>query len=145
MGAEAYHVLVWRRDVDRPSGGNLLKELSWMTQPSRVLEIGMFVGYGSTAMLEGAPAAQVVSLEIDPYLKGWLASCLQDFPELTKRHEVVLGPALDSLPGLTGQFDLVFVDANKAEYKRYVEIILERGLLSASGVIVADNILYNGY
>merc|ERR1719230_215347 len=96
-------------------------------------------------MLEGWPSANVVSLEIDPYLKGWLASCLQDFPELTKRHEVVLGPALDSLPGLTGQFDLVFVDANKAEYKRYVEIILERGLLSASGVIVADNILYNGY
>jgi 3-dehydroquinate synthase len=128
-----------------PLEAMFLKQLAFMAAPRRILEIGMFVGYGSTAMLEGAPAAQVVSLEIDPYLKGWLASCLQDFPELTKRHEVVLGPALDSLPGLTGQFDLVFVDANKAEYKRYVEIILERDLLSASGVIVADNILYNGY
>merc|ERR1719230_1749696 len=96
-------------------------------------------------MLEGWPSANVVSLEIDPYLKGWLASCLQDFPELTERHEVVLGPALDSLPMLTGQFDLVFVDANKAEYHRYVELILERNLLSSSGVIVCDNILYNGY
>jgi len=128
-----------------PLEAMLLKELSWMTQPSRVLEIGMFVGYGSTAILEGARAAQVVSLEIDPYLKGWLASCLEPFPKLAKRHEVVVGPALDSLPKLEGQFDLVFVDANKAEYKRYVELILEHGLLSPRGTIVADNVLYNGY
>merc|ERR1719433_762875 len=116
----------------------LLKELSWMTQPSRVLEIGMFVGYGSTAILEGARAAQVVSLEIDPYLKGWLASCLEPFPKVANRHEVVVGPALESLPKLEGQFDLVFVDANKAEYRRYVELILEHGLLSQRGTIVAE-------
>eukprot|EP00420_Gonyaulax_spinifera_P037811 CAMPEP_0197870316 /NCGR_PEP_ID=MMETSP1439-20131203/1074_1 /TAXON_ID=66791 /ORGANISM="Gonyaulax spinifera, Strain CCMP409" /LENGTH=122 /DNA_ID=CAMNT_0043489209 /DNA_START=24 /DNA_END=389 /DNA_ORIENTATION=+ len=111
-----------------PLEAMLLKELSWMTQPNRVLEIGMFVGYGSTAILEGARSAQVVSLEIDPFLKDWLASCLEPFPKIAKRHEVVVGPALDSLPKLEGQFDLVFVDANKAEYRRYVELILEHGL-----------------
>merc|ERR1712110_1030704 len=108
-------------------------------------EIGMFVGYGATAILEGARAAKVVSLEIDPYLKDWLASCLAPFPKIANRHEVVLGPALDSLPKLTGEFDLVFIDANKAEYHRYVELILECKLLSPSGVIVCDNVLYNGY
>jgi len=89
----------------------------------------------------------VVSLEIDPYLKGWLSSCLADagLAHLGKRHEVVIGPALDSLPKLSGEFDLVFVDSNKAEYKRYVELILEHKLLSASGMIICDNILYNGY
>merc|ERR1719229_956351 len=98
-------------------------------------------------MLEGSKTAQVVSLEIDPYLKGWLASCLDaaGLQDVAKRHTVVLGPALDSLPTLEGEFDMVFVDANKAEYKRYVELILERNLLSTSGVIVCDNILYNGY
>jgi len=128
-----------------PLEAMLLKQLTFMATPRRVLEIGMFVGYGSVAMLEGAPASQVVSLEIDPYLKGWLSSCLAEFPEVATRHEVVVGPALDSLPTLTGQFDLVFVDANKAEYHRYVELILEHKLLSPSGVIVCDNILYNGY
>merc|ERR1719215_1140258 len=125
----------------------LLKELVFLANPRRVLEIGMFVGYGAVAMLEGSPSVQVVSLEIDPYLKGWLASCLQDAvrAELQERHEVLLGPALDSIPKLTGQFDMVFVDANKAEYKAYVEGILERKLLSPGGVIVCDNILYNGY
>merc|ERR1719356_2318278 len=98
-------------------------------------------------MLEGTVDTEVVSLEIDPYLKGWLSECLSTagLDDIAKRHTVVLGPALDSLPKLEGEFDMVFVDANKAEYKRYVELILERNLLSTSGVIVCDNILYNGY
>lgn len=105
----------------------------------------MFVGYGSVAMLESSPSVQVLSLEIDPYLKEWLSSCLEAFPSLACRHEVVVGPALESLPKLEGKFDLVFVDANKSEYKRYVETILERDLLSPMGMIICDNVLYNGY
>mmetsp|Transcript_51631 Transcript_51631/g.165287 ORF Transcript_51631/g.165287 Transcript_51631/m.165287 type:complete len:556 (-) Transcript_51631:300-1967(-) len=128
-----------------PLEAMLLKQLVHLAKPRRVLEIGMFVGYGSVAMLEGWPTAHVVSLEIDPYLKDWLASCLAGLPAIADRHEVVVGPALDSLPKLHGQFDLVFVDANKAEYKRYVELILEHGLLAPAGMIVCDNVLYNGY
>ena len=45
-----------------------------MAKPRQVLEIGMFVGYGAVAMLEGSPTARVVS----PYLKEWLQSCLSD-------------------------------------------------------------------
>lgn len=104
-----------------------------------------FVGYGAVAMLEGWPTANVVSLEIDPYLKDWLASCLKEFPQITERHEIVVGPALESLPKLQGTFDMVFIDANKAEYKEYVQRILSENLLAPEGMIVCDNILYNGY
>lgn len=129
-----------------PLEAMLLKELVALGKPKRVLEIGMFVGYGAVAMLEGCPTAQIVSLEIDPYLKGWLSSCLQDFPaDFTSRHEIVLGPALKSLPKLTGVFDMIFIDANKAEYLDYVKTILERSLLAEEGMIICDNILYNGY
>jgi len=128
-----------------PLEAMLLKQLCFLNRPRRVLEIGMFVGYGSVAMLEGWPSAQVVSLEIDPYLKAWLSDCLAGMPEIGRRHEVVVGPALDSLPTLQGHFDLVFVDANKAEYKSYVELILKHNLLSSAGMIVCDNVLYNGY
>jgi hypothetical protein len=74
-----------------------------------------------------------------------LSDCLEKFPDILKRHEVMVGPALDSLPKLTGQFDMVFVDANKSEYKRYVEVMLEKDLLAPGGTIFCDNILYNGY
>merc|ERR1719284_907388 len=95
--------------------------------------------------MEGSPGSRVVSLEIDPYLKKWLSDCLEKFPDMANRHEIVVGPALESLPKLTGQFDMVFVDANKAEYKRYVEVMLERDLIAPGGTIVCDNVLYNGY
>merc|ERR1719160_234331 len=84
-----------------PLEAMLLKELVAMGRPCRVLEIGMFVGYGAVAMLEGCSSTQVVSLEIDPYLKEWLSSCLQAFPQMTSRHEIVVGPALDSIPKLS--------------------------------------------
>merc|ERR1719408_1207045 len=128
-----------------PLEAMMLKEFVHMAQPKRILEVGMFVGNGAVAMMEGCPTTEVVSLEIDPYLKKWLSDCLEKFPDFLKRHEVVLGPALDSLPKLTGQFDMVFVDANKSEYKRYVELIIQHKLLSSRGVIVCDNVLYNGY
>jgi len=105
----------------------------------------MFVGFGAVAMMEGSPTAKVVSLEIDPFLKKWLGDCLEKFPDLLARHEIMVGPALESLPKLTGQFDMVFVDANKSEYKRYVELMLERDLIAPGGTIICDNVLYNGY
>merc|ERR1712224_94624 len=128
-----------------PLEAMMLKQFVHMQQPKRILEVGMFVGFGATAMMEGSPTAHVVSLEIDPYLKKWLSDCLEKFPDIRKRHEVMLGPALESLPKITGQFDMVFVDANKSEYKRYVELMLERDLIAPGGTIFCDNVLYNGY
>lgn len=124
----------------------LLKQFVFMGKPKRVLEVGMFVGYGAAAMLEGSPTVEVVSLEIDPYLKSWLKSCLTaaGCADMLSRHDIMLGPALESLPKLKGNFDMVFVDANKAEYKQYVEDILKFGLLAPGGVIICDNVLYNG-
>merc|ERR1712176_1452235 len=102
-----------------PLEAMMLKEFVFLGKPKRVLEIGMFVGYGAVAMLEGCSSTKVVSLEIDPYLKGWLSTCLEDFSKISQRHEVVVGPALKSLLELQGDFDMVFIDANKAEYRDY--------------------------
>merc|ERR1719240_2022871 len=128
-----------------PLEAMFLKELVSLGRPERVLEIGMFVGYGAVAMLEGCSSTRVVSLEIDPYLKEWLSPIMQGRAQMAARHEIVVGPALESLPKLQGTFDMVFIDANKAEYKDYVKTILEKNLLSPDGMIVCDNILYNGY
>merc|ERR1712124_151746 len=128
-----------------PLEAMMLKQFVHMGKPKRILEVGMFVGFGSVAMLEGSPTANVVSLDIDPYLKKWLGDCLENFPDFRKRHEIVVGPALDSLAKITGQFDMAFVDASKSEYKRYVEVMLERDLIAPGGTIICDNVLYNGY
>jgi len=129
-----------------PLEAMFLKALAYTKQPCRFLEIGMFVGYGAAAVLEGCPDTEVVSLEIDPFLKKWVEDCLVPLPTFATRLQVKGGPALETLEKLPSneKFDLVFVDANKAEYKLYVELLLERDLLSEGATIVVDNTLYCG-
>jgi len=124
----------------------IIKMFTLMKNPKCVLEIGMFCGYGAAAIVEALPQnGQCISLDIDPFLKGWVEDVMKKFPDGGKL-KVVTGPAIDSMLKLpsTQKIDLVFIDANKSEYKRYVEILLERNLLADDAVIIADNTLYNG-
>jgi predicted O-methyltransferase YrrM len=59
--------------------------------------------------------------------------------EVTNHVKLIEGPAADTLKTLHGQFDIIFVDADKPGYKTYVQLILERGLLSKNGIIITDN------
>jgi predicted O-methyltransferase YrrM len=59
--------------------------------------------------------------------------------DLNDRVKLIEGPAGESLKKLTGQFDLIFVDANKEGYEGYVKHILDHKLLSPGGLIMCDN------
>ena len=59
--------------------------------------------------------------------------------EVTNRVKLLEGPAADTLKTLSGEFDIIFIDADKPGYKTYMEIILEKGLLSKNGIIITDN------
>jgi len=130
-----------------PVEAQFVKMMTYMKRPKHVLEVGMFTGYGSMAIAEGLSSdGKVTSLDIDPFLKTWVEDVSKNFPEGPK-HEIVVGPALDSLQTLdpSSKFDLVFIDANKAEYKGYLETLLSRDLLADDAMILADNTLYVGY
>jgi len=130
-----------------PVEAQFVKMMTYMKRPKHVLEVGMFTGYGSMAIAEALPSdGKVTSLDIDPFLKTWVEEVSKNFPEGPK-HEIVVGPALDSLQTLdpSSKFDLVFIDANKAEYKGYLETLLNRDLLADDAMILADNTLYVGY
>jgi len=59
--------------------------------------------------------------------------------EVTNRVKLVEGPAAETLKTIRGEFDIIFIDADKPGYKTYFEIILEKGLLSKNGIIITDN------
>merc|ERR1719336_1966965 len=129
-----------------PTEAQTIKMFTFMKSPKRVLEIGMFTGYGAAAIVEALPPdGECVSLDIDPFLKDWVGEVMAKFPD-GKKHSVIVGPALDSMAKLPSneKFDFVFVDANKSEYKRYVEVLLERDLLEKGAMIAVDNTLYCG-
>lgn len=122
--------------------GRLLKQLVALVGAERVLEIGMYTGYSALSMAEGLPAdGELITLEIDPkaieFAKRYFARS-----EHGKKIIVKEGPALDSVKKLQGQFDLVFIDADKVNYSNYYQAVLP--LVRPGGLIVADNVLYGG-
>jgi predicted O-methyltransferase YrrM len=121
-----------------PPQGKMLQLLVRMSGARHVLEVGTLGGY-STIWLARA-AETVTTLELDPH-HAEVARANLAAAGLTNV-EVLVGPALETLPTLTQTVDLAFVDADKANNPRYVEQVLR---LSRSGtVIVVDNTVRQG-
>ncbi|KAK7145089.1 hypothetical protein R3I94_011249 [Phoxinus phoxinus] len=127
--------------------GQVLKMLVHMTKAKRVLEIGMFTGYGALSMAEALPEnGQLIACELEPYLKDFSQPIFDKSPH-GKKITVKTGPAMDTLKELvaTGeQFDMVFIDADKQNYINYYKFLLNHNLLRIDGVICVDNTLFKG-
>ena len=125
-----------------PVLGRLLRFLVAMSAPRLVLEIGTFSGYSALAMAGGLPAGgRIVTCELSPERADFARSYFERSP-YGERIDVRVGPALDTIAGLDGPFDFVFIDADKEGYTGYYEAVVPK--LSLRGVIVADNTLAGG-
>ncbi|XP_068171922.1 uncharacterized protein zgc:113054 [Antennarius striatus] len=127
--------------------GQTLKMLIHMSKAKRVLEIGMFTGYGALSMAEGLPEdGLLIACEIEPYLKDFAQPFFDKSPH-GKKITVKTGSAMATLKELAAageQFDMVFIDADKNNYINYYNFILENNLLRMQGVICVDNSLFKG-
>ena len=125
-----------------PVEGQVLQMLVFLGSARRVLEIGTFSGYSALSMAAGLPDdGHIVTCEVDPRHAEVARRHIAASP-FADRIEVRLGRALDTISGLDGPFDLVFIDADKASYIDYYEAVLPK--LAPRGVIVADNTLWSG-
>ena len=108
----------------------------------RVLEIGMAIGYSVIHLLRGMPAGgQVVTIEPEEEMIRAASEYLTRAGML-ERVRIVRGYALEVIPHLSDSFDLIYLDAMKAEYGDYLELSLPR--LRTGGVVIADNLLWGG-
>ena len=125
-----------------PVAGRFLQQLVWLGQPKRVLEIGTFTGHSALSMAEALPdGGRIDACELDPERAAFAQSYFDRSP-VGSRITLHLGPAQDTIAALEGEFDFVFLDADKEGYIGYYEAVLPR--LSARGLIVADNTLWMG-
>jgi predicted O-methyltransferase YrrM len=106
-----------------------------------VLEVGTAIGYSTLHMAEQLSAGRVVTLERDPDRATQARSYLER-AGVADRVELIEGDAIDTIPELEGPFDLLFVDASKGEYRKYIE--LAEPLLSERCTLVVDNLLMSG-
>jgi predicted O-methyltransferase YrrM len=120
--------------------GRLLAVLSRVLDPV-VLEVGTAIGYSTLHMAEQLARGRVVTLERDPGRAAQARSYLER-GGVADRVEIVEGDALETLPGLEGPFDLLFVDASKGEYARYIELAEPK--LTERALMVVDNLLMSG-
>jgi len=123
----------------------LLTLLARSTGATRVLEIGTLAGYSTIALARGiGPDGRVVTLEYKPaHADVARASLLR--ADVADRVEIIVGAALDSLPGLASRgdrFDFFFIDADKENNPAYVEWAVR--LATPGAMIVVDNIARNG-
>ena len=122
--------------------GRYLELLTFALGAGRVLEIGTFGGYSALSMAAGlAPGGRIVSCEISEVHAEFARRHIAASPH-ADAIEVKVGPALDTIAGLEGPFDFVFIDADKANYLAYFEAVLPK--LAPRGLIAADNTLWSG-
>ena len=122
--------------------GRLLEMLVWASSARRVLELGTYSGYSSLSMAPALPeGGRIDTCEISEE-HAEVARRYIDQSPYADRITVHLGPALETIERLEGEFDLVFIDADKENYVNYYEAVLPR--LAERGLIAADNTLWSG-
>lgn len=122
--------------------GRMLKMLTSMVQPQRVLELGAFTGYSTLCIAEGLPAGgHIHTVEIDDEWEDELRNTFagSGYGESITLH---IGDALEVVPAIDEVWDMVFIDANKRLYTEYLEMVLPR--VRKGGYILADNTLWDG-
>jgi caffeoyl-CoA O-methyltransferase len=125
-----------------PVEGRFLELLVHASGARRILEIGTFTGFSALSMAAALPEdGRIDTLDVEPR-HAEVAQRYFDRSPHGAKIRLHLGPALETLGTLEGEFDLVFVDADKDNYDAYYEAVLPR--LSARGLIAIDNTLWSG-
>lgn len=122
--------------------GRLLSMISKLINPKTILEIGTYTGYSALCMAEGLQKGGLLHTidhneELHDFQRKYFDR--SDYKEQIKQY---VGEALDVLDEIEGPFDLVFIDADKANYSNYFKAIIDK--MNPGGVILSDNVLWSG-
>lgn len=123
--------------------GRILKMLVAMINPMKVLELGSYAGYSALCLAEGlqSPGASVTTIEVDDEMEDFITTQLKA-SAFGDRVRLIIGDAMQILPSLADDWDLVYIDANKRNYTDYYNILIDR--MKTGTFIIADNTLWDG-
>ena len=142
LAAETKATMASPQMLTGPIEGRFLELLVAGSGAKRVLEIGTFTGYSALSMAAALPPdGRIDTLDIDPK-HAEVAQRYFDRSPHGSKVRLHLGPALETIATLEGEFDFVFIDADKENYDAYYEAVLPR--LSERALIAIDNTLWSG-
>jgi predicted O-methyltransferase YrrM len=139
---ETWQKIVNPRMLSGHVQGRALSMFSKMIRPKTILEIGTYTGYSALCLAEGlAEDGLLITIDINDELQ-WIQDkyfALSPHASQIQRH---FGTALEVIPSLQGDFDLVFMDADKSNYMLYYDMLMAR--LKPGAFILIDNVLWSG-
>lgn len=122
--------------------GRILSMFSHMLRPKCILEIGTYTGYSALCLAEGlAPDGKLITIDINEELEDTVRNYFQQSP-YADRIDYRIGNAITIIPTLSEKFDLVFIDADKENYSKYFDLVIDN--VNLNGIILADNVLWSG-
>ncbi len=125
--------------------GYFLQFFIKISKTKKILEVGTFTGYSSITMCLALPSNGSVTCLDKNKLTTETAFEFIKKANLQKKINIILGPALNSLKEFikfNKKYDLIFIDADKENYKNYFDLSLK--LLKKNGYIIIDNVLWHG-
>ena len=122
--------------------GRVLSMLSHMIKPKRVLEIGTYTGYSALCFAEGlAEGGKIHTIDINEELEPMIQRFI-NASHYSDAIELHIGNALEIIPQLKEDWDLIFIDADKENYSNYYQLLIEH--LKPGSYVIADNVLWSG-
>ncbi len=122
--------------------GRFLAMMSQMIQPKTILEIGTYTGYSAICLAEGLKDGGTlhtidINEELEELVRGYFEKA-----GISNKVQYHIGNAIDIIPTLQGPYDLVFIDADKINYAKYYDQVIDK--VATGGYILADNVLWSG-
>lgn len=143
LGRDVYLRLLYPRMCSGHLQGRLLKMLTAMIAPRRVLEIGTYAGYSALCIAEGLEeGATVDTVEIDDEMEDFIRARFAEAGQTGKRITLHIGDITAIASQLKAGYDMAYMDANKRTYRTTFDLV--RPLVRPGGFIIADNTLWDG-
>lgn len=122
--------------------GRILSMITKLIQPKHILEIGTYTGYSALCLAEGLLAeGSIITIDKNEELET-LQNKYFKKSGFRKQIKQIVGNALEIIPTIDKKFDLVFIDADKANYINYFHLIIHK--MNSGGIIISDNVLWSG-
>lgn len=121
---------------------DVIKQILEKEKPHKILEIGTAVGYSASQFVRFSPNSVVDTIELDETRAKEAIQNIRNIG-ISDKINILIGNAVEILPTLKEEYELIFIDANKGKYPFF----LQEGIRLAKdgGILLADNILYKGY